>query len=102
MAGLVFISPVAMLNASARWQTIWCAVILPQREALSACTVCSRRRTSDRSAARARVFMSAAEELLSARLAEGRPRTVTAGLRASDEVQEPGVSAQRVELRAPG
>src|SRR5260370_39168972 len=93
-----------MRKASMRWHTIWAADMRPQRRALSGSTSFSRRRTSALSLGRARVFTargpSLSEEPLAAGLAERGQRAIAAPFRHRQDLLEPGIATQRVEVAA--
>src|SRR5258708_28735523 len=93
-----------MRKASTRWHTIWAADMRPQRRALSGSTSFSRRRTSALSLGRARVFTargpSLSEEPLAAGLAERGQRAIAAPFRHRQDLLEPGIATQRVEVAA--
>ena len=97
-------SPDAIRQASAQWQIIWCADIVPQRRALSGRTGLSRRTISSRHSSRASVFMASvpgggAEQALAAGLAERGQRAGAARFRRGEQRLEARIAAQRVELR---
>src|SRR5688572_18477664 len=102
--GVTTFSPEAMRQASARWHTIWCADIRPQRAGVSGPIVRRRCRISALHSARANVFItrSRAHEALATGGMERGERTCATGFGLFHERSELALLTQFVKLRPRG